>query len=135
MNTKVAKLHINANSKEISLIRVITFWVNINLQFCIVHDSSNIHLLIMDTTTKVKLTYFHARGRAELSRLILAQAGVDYQDVRIAREDWPKIKPSKFLLVSFSMMHINPNSTGSSIYILDHYRQKPRKNSNYKLQD
>ena len=53
----------------------------------------------METTTKVKLTYFNVRGRAEPSRLILAQAGVDYQDVRIAREDWPKIKSSKFFFV------------------------------------
>ena len=33
--------------------------------------------------TSIKLTYFDARGRAETSRLILAYAGVDYQDERI----------------------------------------------------
>ena len=49
----------------------------------------------MQTTTKIKLTYFNVRGRAEPARLILAQAGVDYQDIRIEREDWPKVKPSK----------------------------------------
>jgi len=48
----------------------------------------------MQTTTKIKLTYFNVRGRAEPARLILAQAGVDYQDIRIEREDWPKVKPT-----------------------------------------
>merc|ERR1711997_744712 len=48
----------------------------------------------MQTTTKIKLTYFNVRGRDEPARLILAQAGVDYQDIRIEREDWPKVKPT-----------------------------------------
>merc|ERR1712223_1027564 len=43
---------------------------------------------------KMKLIYFNARGRAELARLILAQAGEDYIDERIEREDWPKLKTS-----------------------------------------
>jgi len=44
---------------------------------------------------KIKLFYFNARGRAELSRLILAQAGQDYEDVSIQKEEWPEMKPSK----------------------------------------
>ena len=41
-----------------------------------------------------KLTYFNARGRGETSRLIFAQAGVDYEDNRVAGEDWVKFKPT-----------------------------------------
>ncbi|CAF0796427.1 unnamed protein product [Brachionus calyciflorus] len=37
-----------------------------------------------------KLYYFNGRGRAEISRLILAAAGVKYEDLRIS--DWPKTK-------------------------------------------
>ena len=48
---------------------------------------------------KMKLIYFNARGRAELSRLILAQAGEDYIDERVERDDWPKLKPCKLTLI------------------------------------
>ena len=50
---------------------------------------------------KIKLTYFNLRGRAEVARLILAQAGVEYEDHRIEREDWVKLKPSKKNLILF----------------------------------
>ena len=36
---------------------------------------------------KFKLTYFNGRGRGELSRLILAQAGIDYEGER-ALDAW-----------------------------------------------
>ena len=48
---------------------------------------------------KIKLTYFNLRGRAEPSRLILAQAGIEYEDNRIEQADWPKLKPSKIHLI------------------------------------
>ena len=41
-----------------------------------------------------KLHYFNGRGRAELVRLIFAQAGVPYEDVRIELKKWPEIKPT-----------------------------------------
>ena len=47
---------------------------------------------------KMKLIYFNTRGRAEISRIILAHAGEDYEDKRIERADWPALKPCKFML-------------------------------------
>ena len=44
-----------------------------------------------------KLHYFDnpRRGRAELSRLILCLAGVEFEDIRFSRSEWPDIKPSQ----------------------------------------
>ena len=44
---------------------------------------------------KLKMTYFDARGRGELSRFILAYAGRDFEDNRIQFSEWPALKPSK----------------------------------------
>jgi glutathione S-transferase len=39
-----------------------------------------------------KLTYFNARGRAEISRLIFAAAGQEFEDIRVEHADWPSKK-------------------------------------------
>ena len=44
---------------------------------------------------KVKLTYFNGRGRAEVARLILSIAGVEFEDVRVEFSDWEAVKPCK----------------------------------------
>jgi glutathione S-transferase len=44
--------------------------------------------------SKYKLTYFNSKGRAEVCRLIFAQAGVEYEDIRVDREEWVKLKPN-----------------------------------------
>merc|ERR1712024_154221 len=41
----------------------------------------------------LRLTYFPARGRAEISRLILAHAGVKFDDIRLSGEEFGKVKP------------------------------------------
>lgn len=45
-----------------------------------------------------KLIYFNLRGRGELARLVLHQAGVQFEDYRVDRADWPQLKPCKILL-------------------------------------
>ncbi|ELT96462.1 hypothetical protein CAPTEDRAFT_169414 [Capitella teleta] len=40
-----------------------------------------------------KLTYFKGRGRAELIRWIFQQSNVVYEDCRIERDEWAKLKP------------------------------------------
>ena len=52
----------------------------------------------------MKLIYFNARGRAELARLILAQAGEDYIDERVERDDWPKLKSCKFIMITYQQI-------------------------------
>ena len=37
----------------------------------------------------MKLTYFNLKGRAEFARLVLAQAGQEFEDVRIDQVTWP----------------------------------------------
>ena len=40
---------------------------------------------------ELRLTYFPARGRAEISRLILAHAGVKFDDIRLSGEEFGKV--------------------------------------------
>ena len=47
-----------------------------------------------------KLTYFNARGRAEVIRLLLKAGNKEFEDVRITKEEWPELKaktPTGFL--------------------------------------
>jgi glutathione S-transferase len=39
-----------------------------------------------------KLSYFNARGRAEMIRLVFAAAGVEYEDCRLTKEEFGKLK-------------------------------------------
>lgn len=41
-----------------------------------------------------KLHYLDGRGSAELARLVFAAAGVNFEDIRYSREDWPNHKQS-----------------------------------------
>ena len=42
-----------------------------------------------------KCYYGQARGRAEICRLSFAAANIEFEDIRLEREEWPKEKASK----------------------------------------
>jgi len=46
--------------------------------------------------SEMKLTYFNARGRAELTRLLFAQAGKKYVDCRLTGDEFKAMKDCKF---------------------------------------
>lgn len=45
----------------------------------------------------LKLYYFNLQARGELTRLIFAAAGKQYEDVRFTFEQWPEFKPKMIL--------------------------------------
>jgi hypothetical protein len=46
----------------------------------------------MSSSTVYSLHYFNIRGRAEVIRLIFAQAGQKFEDLRHSSEEWAKLK-------------------------------------------
>ena len=42
-----------------------------------------------------KLTYFPARGRAELARILFHYTGTQFEDIRVKGEEWQALKASK----------------------------------------
>lgn len=40
-----------------------------------------------------KLYYFNVKALGESIRMLFAYGGIDYEDVRVQREDWPALKP------------------------------------------
>jgi prostaglandin-H2 D-isomerase / glutathione transferase len=46
------------------------------------------------SSASIKVSYFNARGRAELTRILLADAGVEFEDVRLDKEAFVALKPS-----------------------------------------
>lgn len=48
--------------------------------------------LKMACSQKPKILYFDGKGRAETARILLAQAGIDFDDERISFDEWQKKK-------------------------------------------
>lgn len=44
-----------------------------------------------------KLYYFNITALAEPIRMMLSYGDIDFDDIRVAREDWPKLKPCKMV--------------------------------------
>lgn len=63
-----------------------------------------------------KLYYFDFRGLAELPRLIFKQAGVDFQDIRFSREEWPQHKPD-FPLKTVPVLEVDGRQITQSMAI------------------
>jgi len=64
----------------------------------------------------IKLVYFNLMGRAETARLILAQAGVDYEDKRIEKEEWPALKAS-LPMGQLPVLEVDGKTIGQSMAI------------------
>lgn len=43
-----------------------------------------------------KLTYFPVKALGEPIRMLLSYGGIEFEDVRFERDNWPNIKPSEF---------------------------------------
>ena len=64
----------------------------------------------------IKLIYFNSKGRAETTRLILAQAGVSYEDKRIEKEEWPALKAT-LPLGQLPILEVDGKTIGQSMAI------------------
>ncbi len=49
----------------------------------------------MPPASNIKLIYLDMQGRAEFTRILLAQAGIPYEDKRLSKEEWEKMKPGE----------------------------------------
>jgi len=60
-----------------------------------------------------KLTYFDAKGRAELIRFLFAQAGVEYEDIRLTQEQFAEMKP-KILTGTLPLLEVDGTTLNGS---------------------
>merc|ERR1711937_1069083 len=78
-----------------------------------------------------KLTYFNARGRAELTRLVFAASGVEFKDVRIEKEEWLALK-DKTPLGQLPVLEVDgvqlPQSLAMARYVAKEYNLAGKNN-------
>lgn len=46
-------------------------------------------------SSEIKFTYFNLIALGESVRWLLKYGGIKFSDIRIERQDWPALKPSK----------------------------------------
>ena len=68
-----------------------------------IEDADNVliptkRLTKLERVPQFRLTFYNARGMAEMSRMILAYAGIPFEDVRLKEEStWSKVKKGLFI--------------------------------------
>eukprot|EP00826_Nyctotherus_ovalis_P031936 TRINITY_DN2572_c0_g2_i4.p1 TRINITY_DN2572_c0_g2~~TRINITY_DN2572_c0_g2_i4.p1 ORF type:complete len:399 (+),score=114.11 TRINITY_DN2572_c0_g2_i4:146-1342(+) len=77
----------------------------------------------------MKLHYFDMQGKGECIRLLLAHAGVKFEDFRIAFKDWPQLK-DKYELKQIPVLEIDGRTYSQSVAILEYlgvkYKYMPK---------
>ncbi|XP_063925672.1 glutathione S-transferase-like [Zophobas morio] len=70
-----------------------------------------------------KLTYFDGRGLAETSRFLFKYGGIEFEDVRIKKEEWPQWK-EKFAFGQVPVLEHEGKQVGQSIAIARYLAKK-----------
>eukprot|EP00929_Paragymnodinium_shiwhaense_P113916 TRINITY_DN82221_c0_g1_i1.p1 TRINITY_DN82221_c0_g1~~TRINITY_DN82221_c0_g1_i1.p1 ORF type:complete len:234 (+),score=67.83 TRINITY_DN82221_c0_g1_i1:68-769(+) len=74
---------------------------------------------------RYKLSYFDCRGRAELTRLLFAHGGVEYDDDRVKRENFQQMKAAgAFPFGQFPVLSIDGGPSYSQSYAIAKYAAK-----------
>ena len=60
---------------------------------------------VAEDTPRLKLTYFDALGRAEVTRWMLVMSDVTFEDKRIDAASWPEEKKSEYTSVTSCSLH------------------------------
>ena len=53
-----------------------------------------------------KLYYFNTKGFGENARMLFKVAGVEFEDIRYSREEWPSLKEGKSLCLCFDLFSV-----------------------------